>query len=322
MNWETIDWEALERLRAVFLAGGTGGPDYWRIPEDVASYDLTFAQRIGWKWDYVLAELSRRGWSPPGGEVLDWGCGSGIAHRAMLGHFGRDAAASLRLWDRSELAMRYAAGRARSKYPGLSVVCEPGGNPATVLLSHVLTELEPKPLADLLESLAGVTAVLWVEPGTYEGSRRLIAVRERLRDRFNVVAPCTHQAACGLLAPANRPHWCHHFAAPPPAVFRDANWARFGRLAGVDLRSLPVSFLVLDRRPVPTLPAGATRVIGRPRVYNAHALLLGCDAAGVAEGRLEKRRLPEAFRQIKQDRVDPLQIWARDGNEVVSVGPI
>ncbi|MEI6085322.1 MAG: hypothetical protein WCS70_13625, partial [Verrucomicrobiota bacterium] len=84
MTWDEIDWDALNRLRAGFLAGAT---DYWRSERDLASYDLTFAQRIGWKWDFVLAELKRLGWQPPVGPVVDWGCGSGIAGRAFLGEF-------------------------------------------------------------------------------------------------------------------------------------------------------------------------------------------------------------------------------------------
>ena len=83
----------------------------------------------------------------------------------------------------------------------------------------------------------------------------------------------------------------------------DGNWARFGKLAGVDLRSLPLSFLVLDKRP-PT-HSGMVRVIGRPRVYKAYALLLGCDASGVREYRCNKRDEPEEFRRLKKGRVAP-----------------
>src|SRR5215471_9340078 len=126
MNWSAIDWNALERLRAAFLAGNAGETDYWQNESDLASYDATFAQRIGWKWDYVLAELARRGWSPAAGPLLDWGCGSGIAHRAFLDHFGSEGVTELRLWDRSALALRFAERRAREKHPGLQVTPAPG----------------------------------------------------------------------------------------------------------------------------------------------------------------------------------------------------
>ena len=64
MDWENVDWKALERLRAAFLDGTAGAQDYWRTESDLESYDQTFGQRIRWKWDYVLNELKRRGWSP------------------------------------------------------------------------------------------------------------------------------------------------------------------------------------------------------------------------------------------------------------------
>ena len=47
MDWLAIDWKALERLRAAFLAGTAGANDYWHSESDLASYDATFAQRIG-----------------------------------------------------------------------------------------------------------------------------------------------------------------------------------------------------------------------------------------------------------------------------------
>jgi ribosomal protein RSM22 (predicted rRNA methylase) len=336
MNWSAIDWKVLERLRAGFLAGSAGAADYWQSESDLANYDATFAQRIGWKWDYVLMELQRRGWQPAPGALLDWGCGSGIAHRAFLDHFGVEYVSELRLWDRSALATRFAQRRAKTKYPGLNVELERSGlrerptpdpsqegntSPATLLVSHVLTELKPDQVEALADFAANFTSVLWVEPGTHEASLALIGVRERLRDKMNVVAPCTHQAQCGLRAPGNQCHWCHHFAAPPPEIFMDGNWAKFGELAGVDLRSLPLSFLVLDRRPLSAPDPEQVRVLGRPRVYKAHALMLGCDAAGVAEKRLMKRRAPEFFRQLKRGECDPLQQWRCEGEEIIEVRP-
>ena len=48
---------ALDRLRARFLDGSNAGGGYWRSEAELALYDTTFAERIGWKWDAVLAEL-------------------------------------------------------------------------------------------------------------------------------------------------------------------------------------------------------------------------------------------------------------------------
>ncbi len=181
MNWDAIDWTALGRLRKDFLSGSAGGRDYWHSESDLASYDATFAQRIGWKWDYVLRELTRRGWVPPMGELLDWGCGSGIAGRAFLDHFGAQSVTALRVWDCSSAAMAFAVRRARGKYPILEVntgsredestsgVTRPA---FTLLVSHVLTELTSEQTEALMYLAARAQCVLWVEPGTHAVSRR------------------------------------------------------------------------------------------------------------------------------------------------------
>ena len=187
-----------------------------------------------------------------------------------------------------------------------------------LLLSHVLTELDQARTEELVNLAASAITVIWVEPGTFEVSYTLVAIREKLRGEFNVVAPCTHQARCGLLAAGNERHWCHHFASPPPEIFQDSGWSRFANLTGIDLRDLPLSFLVLDKRPVPALPAGAARVIGHPRIYKPHALLLGCDESGVRERKLTKRALPAEYKRLKKGCA-PLQIWQCEGDEITSI---
>ena len=329
-----IDWPALARLRQDFLAGTAGARDYWQQASDLASYDATFAQRIGWKWDFVLGELHARGWQPPAGELLDWGCGSGIAARAFLDHFGAGSVNGVRFWDRSALAMTFAARRAAEKYPGLAIHTGAGEAPTTLLLSHVLSELAPAELHQLLPLVRSATTVLWVEPGTYESSRALIALRERLRDHFPIVAPCPHQGVCGILAPGNPAHWCHFFAAPPPGVFTDPFWGEFARVSGVDLRSLPVSYLVLDQRPALTPPSDPSalagqrpaldtmRVLGRPRLTKPAARILGCDGHGVSERELTRRDFPELYRRAKKDDFPSLNTWRCDARRVLELKPL
>lgn len=319
MDWTRIDWPVLERLRAAFLDGTAGQHDYWRNVVDLENYHETFARRIAWKWRHVLGELQRRGWTPPAGEILDWGCGSGVAAQTVLGTFGCAPGTRLAVWDRSPLAREFALRKAREQSPDLPATIAPGPTRGLLLLSHVLTELTGAQTEALLEAAGAATTVLWVEPGAFDASRRLIAIRERLRSQFHVIAPCTHAAACGLLAPQNESHWCHHFAEPPSEVFTDGNWVRFGQMAGIDLRSLPLSFLVLDRRPFQPLPPEAVRILGRPRVYKAHAQLFACDAAGVRDYRLTKRRLPDAFRALKKQRFPSLLICQSECEEVRAV---
>lgn len=311
MNWESVNWASLERLRAAFLSGAAGPTDYWQSEFDLTSYDLTFAQRIGWKWDWVLEDLLRLGWKPPVGELLDWGCGTGIAHRAFFYHFDTTSTSRLTLWDRSSLAMRFAANRAAAQYPRLEIGTGLRDSATLLLISHVLTELSQEQATQLADFAARAESVIWIEPGTYEASLALIAIRERLRAHMHLVAPCPHQGRCGILAQGNERHWCHHFAKPPANVFTEGNWARFGKLMGIDLRSLPLSYLVLDKRPSPVKP-GLTRVIGRPRMYKPHALVLGCDECGVRQHRLDKRRFPEHYRCFRKDRFQSLYQWTSE----------
>jgi hypothetical protein len=255
---------ALDRLRETFLTGSTG--DYWRSRSDLDNYDFTYAQRIAWKWNAVLAELKRLNWMPPADAILDWGCGSGIAGRVVQEFFGIK---TRRVFDRSELAMNFAGGeRWQGESPGLLV------------LSHVLNEIQELPAA-----IEKADAVLWVEPGTFADSHALIAAREKLREHFHIVAPCTHREACGITGR----DWCHFFADPPKGIMADSNWVRFAQRAGIDLRSLPYSYLVLDRRPV---TSDGSRVIGEPRRYKGYAKVLGCDAIGVREVMVQKRDTP------------------------------
>jgi SAM-dependent methyltransferase len=324
MNLTASDWKTLRRLRATFLrANPAWRDDYWRSERDLQIYDQTFGQRIRWKWDYVLRELKQRGWTPPRADVLDWGCGSGVAGRAFLEHFGSENFHSLHLADRSPMAMRYALNRARVELPKiptrLSVTPALPSENTILLLSHVITELSEENLEELGRLARGAATVLWVEPGAYDASRALIGAREKLREKLSVVAPCTHQAACGMLTAGNERHWCHHFAPSPPEVFTDGDWAKFANVAGMDLRSLPLSFLVMDRREPPALPADAMRIIGKPRIYKAHAQVFGCDATGVHDRRMMKRSLRDAFRKLQKGNIEPLQHWECKDDEIVAL---
>jgi len=332
LSWQTLDWAALDRLRGIFLAGEPAGAAYWSSPNDLANYDFTYAQRIGWKWDAMLRELKQRGWTPPPGPLLDWGCGSGIAGRRVMEFFGAEQFERLRVFDRSALAMQFAANAAQAAFPKLTVEQATAGwlagnEPAgTLVISHVLNELDEAGRCELRSAIDRACAVLWVEPGTHADSRALIALREALREQFRVIAPCTHQAGCGLLAPENARHWCHYFAAPPSGIMADSDWVRFAQRAGLDLRSLPYSFLVLERTrlrtPVPgLLPEGWSRILGEPRVYKGFAKVLSCQADGVRELEMQKRVAPQVHRAFKDGGAPSLWRWKEEGRRIVSLEP-
>src|SRR2546423_6401543 len=121
MTWSELDWTALDRLRDGFLHGTAGSGPYWKSREDLATYDFTYGERIGWKWDHVLRELRLRGWRPPSRTVFDWGCGSGVAARRVIEFFSAREFDELLVWDHSPLACDFAAEAAQRTFPGLRI---------------------------------------------------------------------------------------------------------------------------------------------------------------------------------------------------------
>lgn len=344
MTWENLDWAALARLRERFLSGPSLGGLYWEARDDLASYDLTYGERIGWKWDHVLRELRMRGWRPRSRDVLDWGCGSGVAARRVISFFGAEHFDSLTVWDHSPLACDFAEDAARRLFPSLNVAqATPSLLAASrpiglLILSHVLNELPPDGVAALREVIARSEAVIWVEPGTHDVSRQLGKIRDELREKFQVVAPCTHELGCPMFAPGNERHWCHFFAPPPSEIFADSNWVKFGQRAGIDLRSLPYCFVAADRpgagntsvpegivatdaseRPIDT---SLSRVIGRVEHFKPYARLFNCDATGLTELKLPKRADPALYKQLERTKLPLVYRWRRDGNKILSGEPL
>ncbi len=324
MIWEELDWPALDRLRDGFLHGAAAKGPYWQSASDLASYDFTYGERIGWKWDQVLRELRQRGWRPASRHVLDWGCGSGIAARRAISFFGAEHFDSLTVWDHSPAACDFAADAAATAFPALDVAAATPGLLASneplglLLISHVLNELPPAALAALRALVGRAAEVIWVEPGTREVSRALAALREEFLPGFHVIAPCTHRNACPVLAPGRERDWCHHFAPPPGEIFANPNWVRFGQRAGIDLRSLPYCFSVLDRERASTAPPGLSHVIGRPVHFKPYARLLNCDATGLAELTLPKRTDHALFKQLDRTKAPLLYRWTRDGDKITA----
>lgn len=324
VTWETLDWSVLERLRAGFLTGSAASGPYWQSLDDLAHYDFTYAERIGWKWDHVLDELRRRGWSPPTGTLLDWGCGSGIAHRRMIARWPEQID-DLQVFDHSTLAERYALEQVAQRHPALPARSFDRTSPVTtVVISHVLNELDEDSSEELMSIIMAAEAVVWIEPGTSEVAHRLVAWRERVREHFRFVYPCPHQGSCGLLQAARKDDWCHHFAAPPAGVFADSHWVKFGQRAGIDLRSLPYSALVMEKpsRPSAVATEAMGRIIGRPRVSKPYTRLLGCDERGVELLELPKKVAPQLAKKLDRATSPRLFQWNHSGGKVTQISPV
>jgi len=292
------DWNALRLLRGVFLQEEKPTESYWTSEQLLNDYDRTFAERIGWKWDALLAMLRGRGWVPPGSHVLDWGCGTGVAARKVVQAFA-GTLRSVSFHDKSEAAKRFASRRFARACPDARL--RETGAPDVLVLSHVLNELEPGDHATLLETIGKAKSVLWVEPGTYADSHRLIAWREKLVEAgWHIAAPCTHRAPCGMLAPPNAKHWCHFFAPVPDFVFHTAFWSAFRRETQVDLGTLPFSCLAAQRDPLPESPV-LHRHIGQPLVHKGGAKFLTCNASGVENIDLPRNLDKSLYKTLRRE---------------------
>ena len=313
--------ECLRGLRQEFLERESGRGergDYWESDDELRLYDETFGARIGWKWDAVLDELVARGRLAAGKVVLDWGCGTAIAARRDLARAA--GVERVHLVDHSPRALRVARALLAAEHPALEVVEGlPDEAPDVLLVSHVLVELEPRAL-ELLGGLAErAGATLWVEPGSRDSARALGVVRARLGATLDVLAPCTHQGVCGALAESNDA-WCHLFARSPRAAFTEGQWAEFGRELGIDLRSLPYSYLALARRGSFELAGPAARQLGRVRLQRGRAFLEVCDADGVRELDLLQRADRALFKELEDMAGKPLLFDAKiEGSRIVEL---
>jgi hypothetical protein len=305
IDWRGADGERLAALRQVFLARSEGGvaaasDDYWRDRRDLELYDATFGARIGWKWDEALAEGAHCGATParnPARSVIDLGTGSGVAVRRALAAGWIEPGAEVCLVDRSARAREFAAERLREAEPRLSIrsVAHVAPFPCELLLgSHLLGELAPADFDAAVELARAAQTVVWVEPGSRPSAAALVELREALRGELHPLAPCPHSGPCPLAQA--RTDWCHHFAEPPAEAFTSAHWTRFAQTLGVDLRSLTLSYLVLDRTPPPARDPQLVRLLGRPRLEKGKAQVDLCTARGQVRAELWKRDAPATWR--------------------------
>lgn len=304
MNWNDLDWTTLLKLRKAFLSETQNLRHEWRSLAELEAYELTFAQRIGWKWESVLRDLAKIGWEPKPETLIDWGCGTGIASRKYLKTSLPQTLSRIEVSDKSKMAEQFAMNNLREEFPESNIRVWDGKvrDRSLFLISHVLNHLTTADLEKLIVGLKQSGCFVWVESGLYSVSRKLIEIRESFMDTFRVIAPCTHQAPCPLLNRENHTHWCHHFGKTPPHVFQDPHWAEYAKRMSIDLRSLPYSYLVMDRLSHP-FPGAQTRIIGKPRTYKGFIKALACNASGISEMTVTRQKQPQIFSCLKKGQV-------------------
>ena len=236
-TYSTKYWKELKEIREAYLNSKDPIKNYWASEALVEAYDATFAQRIGWKWDEVLQKIEEKIEFKTPIKVDDWGCGSGIASRQFYRMFS-DHISKVNPMDRSEKAVSFANKKLRDiGYKEISTPSE-----SVLLISHVLTELSELDKSKLIASLENYSMFIWVEPGTKKESHSLINIRNKYMNEFDFILPCPHSGTCPLTGSSE--DWCHFFAEPPRDIFHSSYWKEFNKYFSIDLRSLPLSFLV------------------------------------------------------------------------------
>lgn len=165
-----------------------------------------------------------------------------------------------------------------------------------VVAAYALTEISPDRLQDVVGRLWRATrkVLLAVEPGSPEGWRRGLAIREALvRAGARIIGPCAHGGACGLAAP----DWCH-FAQRLPRS-RDH---RIAKGAAAPFEDEKFFWIAAERTGAPEAASGAAfaRVIAPPRSGKAGVRLRLCRPDGRVEDAEVPRRDRPAFAQAKR----------------------
>lgn len=303
------EWQRLRELRKRFLENAS--ENYWKDQRDLELYDLIYAARIGWKWDAVLKNLTDTGWHSEALQIIDWGCGTGIAARTVASWSGIQQIA---LVDQSLIAMAFAQKKLREEGCDVLSAFLPKKETSTLLLiSHVVSELHEKELLELALFATTADEVIWVEPGSHELSRKLGSLRKLfLKAGHHLIAPCTHENACPMFQEKQERDWCHFFATPPTEIFQSSLWHEASRELGIDLRSLPYSYLAFSRKKKMENSTSAERLIGHPRSLKAHGKLFCCGASGLCERVLQKRDHPALFRSLIKNQEEGAFTWSLD----------
>jgi hypothetical protein len=144
-----------------------------------------------------------------------------------------------------------------------------------ILLGALLNEVQGdwQPLfTSILELLDEGGIVVVVEPALFETSRKLMELREALRETGTSIAPCTHDAECPLLA--TRRDWCFTVrpATFPPQVA--------SRAAALGHQAREVRFSLWAFRPGADAVERATDPPGRVVSDPMKGEQLICTAAG------------------------------------------
>lgn len=159
------------------------------------------------------------------------------------------------------------------------------------ILAYVLNELSPSMGKKFIETLSQRQDrfIVFIEPGTPEGYRRLMEVRSVfLLQSWYVWAPCPHQNAC----PLAEDDWCHYSSRlPRSSLHRQLKGGSKG------YEDEKFAYLILSRE-APAESARAARIIRHPGIHKGHIRLNLCRESGLDEQIITKKHA--AYKQARK----------------------
>lgn len=203
------------------------------------------------------------------------------------------------LWHTADLSKPGALLRALDAAPGAraaSASFDPRSAESgfdLVTLAYLTGELSATGRAALVDDAWELArgALVLVEPGTTGGYARLMAARDRLIERgAHVLAPCPHAARC----PLEPGDWCHFSVRVARSRVH-----RAVKTADLGWEDEKFAYLVVTREPA---ERASGRVLRRPTVGKAEALVAVCAADGSRAEIRVPRRDREGYRQAKKLR--------------------
>lgn len=161
-----------------------------------------------------------------------------------------------------------------------------------VVMSYALVELPLNEIAELARRAWSLSngVLLFVEPGTPEGFRRILLCRDALIAKgAHLVAPCPHLAACPMQPPA----WCHFSER-----LARSRQHRLAKAAQVNYEDEPYIYLAFARTTATLHPRG--RIVSRVRVSKADVRFSVCGKDGRLVGEVVSRRDRAAYAKFRR----------------------
>jgi ribosomal protein RSM22 (predicted rRNA methylase) len=306
----------VRRLMAVYRSGAVPSSPVMASPADAAAYAAYRMPATAAATAAAMRQmrLSLPGWAPR--TLLDIGAGTGGAAWAaavelasveqitLLEQSAEAARLGKAILAGSELgSLRSATWNEWRLGPdGVAAAAAPSPTADLATAAYLLGELTAEQQSTVVGlAIRACPAVLFVEPGTPAGHRRILAARALLLDAgYLLAAPCPHQFGCPLGVAGD---WCH-FAArlQRSAVHRQAKGAE------LSYEDEKLSYVAAVRPDVarPDLPGA--RVVRRSQQRKGHVILELCLADGTSRRELVSKSKGEAYRRARKatwgDRFD------------------